>query len=248
MELAKTVQTMDKLLFVGSNLSADIAGVFTTILNAGLTHTRTLYYSIAENDALDFAAGYAGRGMSINFSGFNTAHTMHLKEITGLVGDSGMTQALLTAAANAGVDFFGDFGVPKVFTSGANMYFDQIYTRLAFKVKIAIAGFNFLATTNTKIKQTEEGMNGLKSAYRAVCSAFVDNGVFGPGAWTGSTTFGNPEDHIRNIKDQGFFIYSLPIATQSQVDRNARKAPACYIAAKDSGAIHSADVTVYVEA
>lgn len=247
LELAKTVQTMDKLLFVGSNLTADIKGVFTTILNAGLNHTRCFPYTLSENDALDFAAGYAGRGMSINFSGFNTAHTMHLKDIIGLVADSGMTQTLLTDCQNAGCDFYGDFGVAKVFTSGANMFFDQVYTRLAFKLKLSIAGFNFLATTNTKIPQTEEGMNGLKGAYRNVCSAFVDNGVFAPGAWTSSTTFGNPDDHIRNIKDHGYYIYSMPIATQQQVDRNARKAPSVYIAGKDSGAIHSADVQVYIE-
>lgn len=248
LELAKTVQTKDMLLFAGSNLSADIAGIFTTILNSTLTHTRCLYYSIGEDDALDFSAGYAARGMSINFSGFNTAHTMHLKTISGIVGDTGMSQTLLTACGNAGVDFYGDFGVPRVFTSGANQYFDQIYTRLALKVKLQIAGFNFLATTNTKIPQTEQGMNGLKGAYRKVCKAFVENGVFAPGTWTSSTTFGNPEDHIRNINDQGYYIYSTAIADQSITDRNARVAPSIYIACKDAGAIHSSDVTVYVEA
>lgn len=248
LETAKTVQTMDKLWFVGSASSGDVAGVFTTILNAGLTHTRGLLYTISADDALDFAAGYAGRGLSIDFSGSNTAHTMHGKDIVGVVADTGMTQTLLTACKNAGVDFYGDFGVPKVFTSGANQFFDQIYTRLAFKLRLTIAGFNFLATTNTKIPQTEQGLNGLKSAYRKVCDQFVTNGVFAPGTWLSSTRFGKPEDHDRNIKDVGYYIYSMPISQQSQTDRNARKAPATYIAAKDAGAIHSADVSVMIEA
>lgn len=247
-ETAKTVQTMDKLWFLGSSGTADIKGVFTTLLNAGLTHTRCLEYTLSADDALDFAAGYAGRALSIDFSGFNTAHTMHGKDITGVVADTGMTQTLLTDCKNAGVDFYGDFGVPKVFTSGANLFFDQIYTRLAFKLRLTIAGFNFLATTNTKIPQTEEGMNGLKGAYRTVCNQFVQNGVFAPGTWLSSTTFGKPEDHIRNIKDHGYYIYSMPISAQSLADRTARKAPATYIAAKDAGAIHSADVSVFIEA
>lgn len=250
-EFARTVQTMDKLYFAPSSNHGDAgnAGVFATIKNAGLTHTRCLLYTGSADEALDFASGYAGRGLSINFSGFNTAHTMHLKEIVGLVADPGMTQTLATTCKNNGVDVLANVGgLTKVMTSGENQYFDQIYTRLAFKLRLAVAGFNFLATTNTKIPQTEEGMNGLKGALRKVCGQFVDNGTFAPGAWLSATTFGNPEDHIRNIKDVGYFVYSMPIAGQSQTDRNARKAPSIYIAAKDAGAIHSADVTVYVEA
>lgn len=249
LEFARAVQTMDKLYFSASTTLGDIAGRFTANTGAGLTHTRCLYRSTGADDALDFAAGYASRALSINFSGFNTAHTMNLKEIVGLTADEGITQTLFTQCKNNGVDVYANVGgLAKVMTSGENQYFDQVYTRLAFKLRLAVAGFNFLATTNTKIAQTEEGMNGIKAELRKVCRQFVDNGTFSPGAWNGSTTYGNPEDHIRNIKDQGFFIYSMPIATQSQTDRNARKAPPIYIAAKDSGAIHSADVSVMVEA
>jgi hypothetical protein len=91
-------------------------------------------------------------------------------------------------------------------------------------------------------------MNGLKGAYRKVCQQFVNAGVFAPGTWLSSTTFGKPEDHYRNIAGFGYYIYSMPISQQSSTDRAARKAPATYIACKDSGAIHSADVSVMVEA
>ena len=248
LELGAMLQSMDKLLFVGSSSSADIAGLFTTVKNDGYTHVRCLYYSISAATALDLAAGYAGRALSIDFSASNTAHTMHLKDIAGVVADSGMTQTLLTSTQAAGVDAYVDFGVPKCFTSGANKYFDQIYSELAFKLKLQIAAFNYLAQTNTKIPQTEQGMSGLKSACRQVASAFVNNGVFAPGVWTSPTTFGNPDDHIRNIKDTGFYIYSDPIAGQSVADRNARVAPKIYVAGKDSGAIQSSDILVYVEA
>jgi len=240
---------MDKLYFAPSSLTADTTGVFKTIKDAGLTHTRCLLYTDSADDALDYAAGYAGRGLCINFSGFLTAHTMNLKEITGLDADSGITQTVYNTAKANGVDVYANIGgLSKLMTSGENQYFDQVYTRLAFKMRLAVAGFNFLATTNTKIPQTEEGMNGLKGALRKICNQFVENGTFAPGAWTSSTTFGNPEDHIRNIKDVGYFIYSSPISAQTPADRNARKAPPIYVAAKDSGAIHSADVSVYIEA
>ena len=247
-ELANTIQSMDKLLFVGSNLSADITGVFTTLSDAGLTHTRCMYYSIAEDDALDFAAGYASRLMSINFDAGNTALTMNLKDITGLVADTGVSQSILDSAKIAGVDVYADIGVPKVLISGVNLFSDQIYTRIALKVRLQIAGFNFLAQTTTKIPQTEEGMNGLKGSYRAVLALFVGAGVYAPGAWNSSETFGDPADHIRNIAERGYYIYSAPVADQAQAEREARIAPLVQIAAKEAGAIHTSDVTVLVEA
>jgi hypothetical protein len=247
-ELAATVQSLDKFQAVGSNLVADIEGVFTDIKDAGYTQTRALYYSVSENDALDFAAAYMSRLMSVNFAAANTALSMHLKDITGLVGDPAMTQSRVDACQKAGVDFYGDFGIPKVFISGANLFSDQVYNRLALKVSLQVAGFNYLAQTNTKIPQTEPGMDGLKGAYRAVMAQFVVAGVFAPGTWNGSTRFGLPADHDRNIEEFGYFIYSLPVSQQSQTARTARVAPVVQIAAKEAGALHSSDVAVLVEA
>lgn len=249
LELAAVMQSLDKLIFIGSSDSTDIQAIFTSIKDRGYTHTRCLFYSVSASQAVDFAAAYASRGLSINFTGSNTALTMHLKDIIGFVADPVMTQTLLTQCMNAGVDSHPNIGgVAKSFTSGANQFFDQVYTRLAFKLRLAVAGFNYLAQTNTKISQTEEGMSGLKSALRRVCADFVRNGTFAPGRWASSTTFGNPQDHRDNIAQVGYFIYSDPISGQSQNDRELRIAPRIYIAGKDAGAIHSADVLVEVEA
>ena len=113
-ETAKTVQTMDKLWIVGSFHGRGYQGRF----YYG-TELRTYPYPVlcfipvSEDDAFDFAAGYAGRGLSIDFSGFNTAHTMHGKEIVGMVADTAVTQTILTDCKKAGVDFYGDFGLPQ---------------------------------------------------------------------------------------------------------------------------------------
>lgn len=246
-ELAATVQSLDKFQAVGSNLTADITGVFTDIKDAGYTQTRCLLYTNSENDALDFAAGYMSRLMAINFNATGTALTMNLKDFVGLVADDGVTQTILDAAKKAGVDVLADLGIPKILISGANLFSDQVYTRLALKVDLQIAGFNYLAQTTTKIPQTETGMDGLKGAYRAVMKRYVGVGVFAPGTWNSSTRFGDPADHDRNIEEFGFFIYSLPVAQQAQSEREARVAPVAQIAAKEAGAIHSSDVIVLVE-
>ena len=246
-ELAALMQALTKFLAVGSNLSADISGIFTTLKDAGNTHTRCMYYSVSENDALDFAAAYMSRLMSITFSGSNTALTMHLKDITGLVADPDADQTIIDSAQIAGVDIFPDFGVAKCFISGANLFSDQIYTRLALQVDLQVAGFNFLAQTTTKRPQTEQGMDGLKGAYRGIMSQFVTAGIYAPGTWNDPTTFGDPADHIRNIAEFGFYIFSQPIAQQAQAERTARVAPLVQIAGKEAGAIHSSDVVVLIE-
>lgn len=246
-EFASLIQTLDKLYFAPSNDFADVAGIFTALVDAGYTHTRPVLYTESAAAAIEFAAGYASRGLSINFSGENTAHTMHLKEIIGFTAD-GISQTQLTAANNAGVDVYVSFGVPKLFTSGVNQYFDQVYTRLALVQRLRIALFNFLAQTNTKIPQTESGLTSLKSVAEDVLSDFVTNGTFAPGTWNGPPAFGDPEDFKRNITEQGFFVYSQSIASQSQGERSARIAPLIQAAAKDAGAIHSSDMTILVEA
>ena len=247
MELAQTVQARDKLLFVSSDETDDIAGVFTDIQQAGLTHTRTLCYTLGDEEAILFSAGYASSGLSTNFSGTNTARTMELKEVVGLIPDPGISQSIADAASDAGVDLYVDYGVPKLKTSGANQFFDQIYSTLALKLRLSIAGFNLLATVPTKIPQTEQGVSQLKSSYRRVCTQFVENGTFAPGEWTSAVTYGDPDDHKRNIRDSGFYVFSQPIGDQSPTDRQARIAPLVQIAAKSSGAIHSTDVTIFIE-
>lgn len=247
-EVAATVQSLDKFQAVASNLTADIGGVFTTIKDLGYTQTRCLIHTGSEDEALDFAAAYMSRLMSINFNAANSALTMHLKDMVGVLPDTGMNQGFLDAAQKAGVDFYGDFGIGKVFTSNANLFSDQVYTRLALKVDLQIAGFNYLAQTTTKIPQTEEGMDGLKGAYRGVLAIHTTAGVYAPGTWTGSTKFGDPADHDRNIEEFGYYIYSQPVAQQSQAERDTRTAPLAQIAAKESGAIHGSDLSVLIEA
>jgi hypothetical protein len=185
--------------------------------------------------------------MSTNFSAVNTAQTMNLKSLAGVSSDDAMTQTLLTAAKAVGADCYVNIaGQACVMSHGANEFFDDVYNLRWIIGALEVAGFNFLRTSGTKIPQTEQGMDGLKGAYRRVCSQSVSNGFIAPGEWTGSDTFGSPEDFKRNITDFGFYIYSSPVATQSVADRAARIAPTVQIALKYSGAIHSTNVIVNI--
>lgn len=246
--LTATIQSLDKLLFYSSNLSADLepSGIFDDVRTATKTHTRCLYYSVSADAARLMAAAYAGRTLSTNFSGSLTAQTMHLKSLATITPDT-VDQTTLNKALAAGVDTYVSIaGVPSVFNSGKNLFVDQIYNRLWFKFDLQTSGFNFLRQTNTKIPQTEPGMSALKGAYQDVCDRAIVNGFAAPGSWTSPDTFGNTSDLIRNIADVGYYIYSLPVSQQSAGDRTDRKAPLVQIAIKEAGAIHSSNIIVNV--
>jgi hypothetical protein len=248
-----TVQTLNKIAFFVSNKEATVApgGLLDLLRTGGLTQSRGLFYGSPSSDsaALNMQAAYAGRALSTNFSGSNTTATMHLKDLSGIQPDPLMNQTLLNLCQAAGADVYISIqGVPKVFCSGTNSFFDQVYNLQWFVGALQVAGFNYLATSATKIPQTENGIDGLKNAYRQICEQAVTNQYSAPGTWNSSTTFGNQQDFLQNIQQRGYYIYSQPIAKQSQTDRAARKAPLIQLALKEAGAVHSSAVIVYVNA
>ena len=241
------VQAQDRLFFYHVSSPTDIAGICTTNKTAGYTHTRLVMHTGGQFTANLMKAAYAGRGCSVNFHGSNTSQTMNLKQLAGVSPDYGITQTLYSNADAAGVDLYVSYdGVSSVVSTGGNDYFDNPYSDLALKFALETAGFNFLRQTNTKVPQTEQGMNGLKNAYAQVCERFVRNGCIAAGSWTSSERFGDPEIFDQNIATKGYYIYSLPIVQQDASDREGRNAPLVQIAIKRAGAIHSSDVIVLV--
>jgi hypothetical protein len=248
--LTAYIQTLDKMFFYASALAADYApgGMLDDLRTAGKTHSRGLFYNDGDaDDTLDFAAAYASRGLSTNFAGSLTTQTLHLKSLANFVPDPTINQTELAKVQTAGVDVYVNMaGISCLFTAGANGFFDEVYNEFWFKFALQVAGFNYLRQTNTKIPQTEIGMEGLKNAYRAVCAQAVSNGFVGPGSWTSPDVFGNPASLIRNISDIGFYVWSLPITEQNQNDRENRIAPLVQIAIKAQGAVHKSNVIVNV--
>ena len=252
LDAASTIQSLNKICSFTSSASADFAtsnGKFYKVMASGYSKTRCLSYLGTDEQALEMMASYMGRGLSVDFSGSNTTSNMHLKDLIGVVADPSMTQTLLGLAEDAGVDIYPSLqGVAKVFSSGANKFFDQVYNQCWYVGALTVAGFNVLATVNTKIPQTESGMDILKGAFRKVSEQAVSNQYAAPGTWTGSSTFGDQTDFYNNISEVGYYIYSTPISLQSAVDRLARKAALVQIALKEAGGINSANVIVSIEA
>ena len=249
------IQGLGLIGFFASNNTADLgpSGMVGQFATNAQPNCRGLYYNDGTaNDTFIFAAAYASRAMSTDFTGSLTASTMNLKQITGFAPDSTLTQSLLVTAQANGVDIYPAFGYQGLlaqaylYTSGTNLFFDQVYSRLWLKLALQVAGFNYLAQSSFKIPQTETGMDGLKGAYRAVLAQAVRNGYAAPGAWTSSTVFGNPVNLAASIAAAGYYVYSQPIALQANANKLLRQAPLVQIAIQEAGAIHSSSVIVEV--
>lgn len=243
------------LNLIGFNVSYNLSdietgGILYLLTSGSFNNSRGLYYGDSSSsgaNALSMMASYAGLALSVNFNGSDTTITMHLKTLIGVQPDPTMTQTILGLAQTAGADCYVSIqGDPCVFTSGENNYFDEVYNLEWFVGALQVAGFNYLAQSSTKVPQTEQGMDGLKGAYRSVCNQAVVNQYSAPGTWNNSTTFGNQALFLQNINQYGYYIYSQPISQQLATARAARQAPLCQIALKAAGAIQSSQVIVYV--
>lgn len=242
LSLARAVQTKNCMMFKGVSDITDVtSGVGYSVKAQSLSHTRVIYSSQS------IATAYASVLLATNFRGSDTAKTMHLKTLSGVEADDSITDSVLSVLSSNGVDsYLYVAGLPRVWTTSANTYSDEVLNQIWFANSIEVAGFNCLSQTNTKIPQTEYGMTLLKSAYQSVCQQAVNNGVIGAGRWSISQTFGDPTVFRSSISSYGYYIYSAPISSQSQADREDRKAPLIQIAIKLTGAIHSTDVIILV--
>lgn len=246
------VQAMqNRVLMLPRSSTSAIAGIFTTVQNN--TNTKCLLYTKGTNAAQQariFAAAYLSKAMSVNYSGSNTTMTMNLKDLAGIEADTNISETIYNQCASVGADCYPSIeGLPKVISNAqGGMYFDQVLNQIWFVNTIQREVFNTLATTRTKIPQTDAGLEVISKTIRKVCNYAINNGYIAPGTWNSSDFFGNYEDFMRNIEEFGFYIYHLPVAEQLQTERQARKAPTFQIAAKEAGAVHSANILIYLEA
>ena len=246
------VQAMqNRVLMLPRSTSAAFNGIFATVKNN--TNTKCLYYSYGNNAAQNariFTAAYLSKALSVNYGGSNTTMTMNLKDLAGIQADTNISETILTQCETAGADCYPSIeGLPKVISNAqGGMYFDQVLNQIWFVNTIQRNVFNVLATTRTKIAQTDANLEIITKAIRQVCNQAITNGYLAPGTWNSSDTFGNYEDFMRNIEEFGFYIYHMPVAEQSQTDRQARKAPVYQIAGKEAGAVHKANILIYIEA
>lgn len=252
--LTTFIQTLQKIFFYAASEQADVlsGGILQLATAAAKSRTRCMYYNDSvQNDTYAFAAAYASRALSTNYNAPGSVQTMNLKTLAGVTPDQTITETFKANALGNGVEIYPAIGNPNngyLLISGANQFFDVVYGEDWFSFAVQTALFNILATTGSKIAQTETGMSQLKAGILNVCAQAVVNGFVAAGSWTAATPFGNPADFVRCIADTGYYVYSQPIASQSPAQRVTRVAPTIQVGLKLAGAVQSIVCNVFVNA
>lgn len=191
------------------------------------------------------AVGIMGYAMRANTGLANSAYTLKFKRIIGVeVEPLTATQVTILEGKNGNAyinrGFYYDMFEQGVMANG--QFFDEVVNldMLANNIQLNVMDklYQF-----PKVPQTEPGVTQLINACAQACDRSVIIGFLAPGVWTGQPVLNL---NTGDILPQGYLIQAEAINSQSQADREARKAPPIYVCIKEAGAIHSVTIGVYV--
>ncbi|TDV39530.1 uncharacterized protein DUF3383 [Paraburkholderia caballeronis] len=219
----------------------------TTDLASQLKALNLKYTVIQYSSANPYAvSSLLGRLLTVDFDANNTTITLMYKQEPGIVAETLTTtqaNALQAKNCNVFVNYSNDTAIIQYGVTPSGIFVDSVYNAIWFKNAIQTAVYNLLYTSPTKIPQTDAGNATIAATISSVCDEAVTNGYLAPGVWN-SAGFGAISQG--QTLSKGYYIYTPAIASQSQADREARKSVSFQIAAKEAGAIHSADIAVTV--
>lgn len=189
--------------------------------------------------------GIMGYAMGQTKDTANSSYTLGLKGIPGTLADNLTSTQVANVENNNGNvyinrgSYYDMYEKGKVF-SGA--WYDEIIQldKLCNNIQLDITD---LLYSNPKIPQTNAGMARILATLETRCQEAVKIGFAAPGQWNGSEILNlQTGDYLAT----GYLIQSESFESQSQADRDARKAPYIYIALKLAGAIQSVVIQVDV--
>lgn len=192
------------------------------------------------------AASMFGRAFTVNFQGNNTTITLKFKQEPGITAESltaGQAAALKAKNCNVFVNYNNDTAIIQEGVMCNGYFFDEVHGLDWLQNDLQTAVFNLLYTSTTKVPQTNPGINQIVTTLESRLDQAVANGLVAPGQWTGPA-FGAITSG--QFLTKGYYVYAPPVASQSQADREARKAPVIQVAIKLAGAVHFVDVIVNV--
>lgn len=258
---ASTMPTSAQYLEVGAFIeSASITRIFgvtetdTRVLDATYTDDLASEFKALnyKRTAVQFSANpYAicsmmGRAFSVNFSANRSTITLMYKQEPGVVAQyltETQAQTLKAKRCNVFVNYQNDTAIIQYGVMSGQAYFDEIHGLDWFSDALQNAEYNLLYQSKTKIPQTDAGQNQLVNVAANVCQEAINNGLIAPGQWNAD---GFGQLSRGDFLDEGFYIYTPPMASQDQSIREQRIAPPIQIALKLAGAIHEIDCIVDV--
>ena len=175
----------------------------------------------------------------------NVSFTLAYKPEVGVNVEDSISKTGFNQLNNNNGNVYDQRGTYKIFEQGKmadGSYFDEIIQLDKYQLEMQNAIMDLL-TTNTKIAQTEAGMTLLISTINKICNNMFNAGFIAGGVWKGKKILNlETGDSIPN----GYLVQAESIDSQSQIDREARKAPPIYVSLKLAGAIHYVTIIIDV--
>ncbi|MQL46621.1 DUF3383 family protein [Photorhabdus khanii] len=224
-------------------LEADVATDIGSQLKGG-NYQRTLWqYSSGKPYTV---ASLMGRMFTVNFNGNNTTITLKFKQEPAVTAESltaTQANALKKKNGNVFVKYNNDTAIIQEGVMANGDFIDERHGLDWLQNYVQNNLYNLLYTSTSKIPQTDEGVTRLITNVEQSLDQAVTNGLIAHGVWGG-----DPIGALNSgaTLTKGYYVYAPPIATQAQVDREARKAPVIQCAIKLAGAVHYADVIINV--
>jgi len=209
-----------------------------------LNYKRTFVQYSSSN--VHAAASIFGRAFTVNFDGSNTTLTIKFKQEPGVAAESltsSQAQTLRDKHCNVFVKYNNDTSIIQEGVMVNGYFFDEVHGTDWLQNDVQTAIFNLLYTSPTKVPQTDAGINLITTTIAQRLNQAVVNGLVAPGKWN-APGFGalNQGDTLST----GYYVYAPQVASQSQADREARKAPVIQCAIKLAGAVHFVDCIINV--
>ncbi len=245
-EVAAAVEAMkpESTFFYTTNDEAVKNGTPGNIMEAlkGAGYKRTFgMFSTTEHAA----AAVMGYAMGANTGGANSAYTLAYKSLVGVTPEPLSTtevQKILALNGNAYTHYGTNYKLLVQGTMANGVPFDEVLNLDMLTAEIQIGAVNALVRA-AKIPQTEDGMSLLINAIEEQCEKSVVRGAIAPGVWKASPVLTLQRG---DTLSKGYLVLAESIASQTQEDREARKAPPIYVPVKMAGAIEHVVINVTV--
>ena len=208
-------------------------------------YRRSLGQYCSQTDTPDAIAAIMGYAMGANTGTADSAFTLAYKTEVGVTVESVSEAQVDYVLANNGNIYVNRAASYDVFQQGCGADgtpFDEVLNLDMLCNEITLNVMDLLYQ-NRKIPQTEAGVSSIVNVINVACNKFVNNGFIAAGNWNGAKCL-----NLKNgdFLTAGYLVQSEAIASQSQADRDARKAPPIYVCCKLAGAIEHVTIEVNV--
>lgn len=207
--------------------------------------TFSMYDDLPANEGKTAIAGIVGYAMGANVPG-SQSFTLAYKPIVGIEAYTSLSSddlnTLLGVNGNVYVNQATYYNMFRQGTMANGVSFDEIMYLdiLTEKIKENIM---IALTSLPKIPQTNEGINILTNTISEACEGSVERGFLAPGVWTGQNVLSLSTG---DALSRGYLVQFTSLQDQLQTDREARKAPNCYVCVKTAGAIEHIVIAITV--